>query len=281
MTRWQIDGLAGKQLRNLTATFDPGLHVILALDAVGVDEIIPLLDGSTAARRGRALLDGQSPYRVPQLRRHIGSLWGTESLPVAPNVRESLRRLRLATGLIGSVERRLVDLGLGSVLERAPAEVEPELIRAVATAVALEKPDPASLLVQEPLVAATPEVSRWLTETLMARSATIPVIVVTASPNTALKFGSHLAELGGGFYRRVPPPNAPRRALRVAGANLRGLAAAIVQSKHVQTVRMTHHHDAYEELWIETADPQAASLEVVASALSSGARIWTLDAGAT
>ncbi|HEY5959152.1 MAG TPA: hypothetical protein VIV60_21490 [Polyangiaceae bacterium] len=280
MTRWHIDGLVGKQLRHMSATLEPGLHVILALDAVGVDELIPLLDGSTEARRGRVLLDGQAPYRVPALRRRIGSVWGDETLPAASSVRASLKYLRLAPGHEQAVERRLVELGLGAMLERSPEALEPEQTRAIATAIALEKPELVSLLVQEPLVAATVEVSSWLTETLLAKSALLPVIVMTASPNTATKFGGHTAELGGGYYRRVSPTVRPRSALRIAGASLRPLAADILQSSHVQSLRMTHHSDEYDELWIETDNPTALSLDVIGSAVKVGVRIWTLDAGA-
>jgi ABC-type molybdate transport system ATPase subunit len=250
------------------------------LDAVGVDELIPLLDGSTEARRGRALLDGQAPYRVPALRRRIGSVWGNEALPAAPSVRASLKRLRLAPGHEQAVERRLSELGLGAMLERSPQLIEPEQTRAVAAAIALEKSELLTLLVREPLVAATPEVSSWVTQTLLAKAALLPVIVVTASPNTAAKFGGHAAELGGGYYRRVNPPVAHRSGLRLAGTSLRPLAADILQSRHVQSLRMTHHSDEYDELWIETADPTALSLDVIASAVKVGARIWTLDAGA-
>ena len=155
----QIDRLSGRHLRQVTTSLEPGLHVLLALDPVGTDELIPLLDGSSAPRRGGVLVDGRCPYRTPELRSHIGSLWSVESLPRATSVRASLQSLKLDPATIGQAEALLFQLGHSGILDRAPRLLRQHEIQLVALAVALSKPDPWAWLLFEPLLAPAPQAS--------------------------------------------------------------------------------------------------------------------------
>jgi hypothetical protein len=277
MKVWQIQALSGRKLRQVTTTLEPGLHVLLAFDPTGTEELIQLLDGSSAPRRGRVQLDGRCPYRCPEVRRHIGSLWAYESLPAAESVGQSLRRLDLDRTVLETTGALGERLDLGTLWEKPPRMLDQNATRMVALAVALSKPEPWSLLLFEPLVGATQSASSIVAQLLMEHATRIPVLVVTSSRATALRFGGPSAELGGGFWRRVQPNQAEYFTLRVAGASLRPLAAEIVRRPRVRSLRLTNHAEGHDELWLETTDPSSVSLDMVRAAQQLGVRIWSMD----
>jgi ABC-type thiamine transport system ATPase subunit len=277
MTELRISGLSGRSLRHVTATLGPGLHVLLALDPAGSDELIPLLDGSTAPRRGTVLLDNRPPYRTPGLRSRIGSLWARESMPNAASVLASLQSLELGPALLERVASLLDRFGVGDVLAKPPAQLDQGLVRVVALAVALSKPEPLLLVLHEPLAFGRRQVSRIASELILAHASRIPVLIVTKSRQTALTFGGPSAELGGGFWRRMQEVNSNCSSLRIVGANLRSLASELVRRPRVHTLRLTNHTEGHDELWLETSDPRSVSMELVRVAEQLGVRIWSLS----
>ncbi len=277
MTTLHVEKLAGKHLRQVTTSLEPGLHVLLTLDPTGADELIPLLDGSTAPRRGSVRLDDRFPYRDPELRQHIGSLWAEESLPPAPTLRASLQQLALLPRVLDATCALLERFGKPELLAQPPNKFEPQLTRLVALAVALSTLDLKVLLFHEPLKNTTREVSSLVAQQLTQHAATIPVLVVTASRTTAAHLGGPSAELGGGFWRRLPESKVTYFTLRVAGANLRPLAAEIVRRPRVRSLRMTTHAEGHDEIWLSTNDPSSVSLDLVRVAQQLGLRLWSLD----
>lgn len=277
MKRWEITELSGRRLRRVTATFEPGLHVVLALDSTGTDELIPLLDGSTAPRHGRALLDGRDPYRIPELRRHIGSLWPHETLPPAFNLRDSLRRLWLEADVIAATLAQLESFGLSTLLEQPPSGLDPTQLRAVALALAMSKKDLWSLLLHEPFLVGIRQIDSAVLPFVLEQSAQIPVLIVTSSRAAATRLGGPMAELGGGFLRRIQRREREHFTLRIAGASLRPLASELVRRPRVRSLRMTNHSEGNDELWLETSDPTSISLDIVRIALQLGVRIWSMD----
>jgi ABC-type transport system involved in cytochrome c biogenesis ATPase subunit len=277
MTTWQVDELSGRGLRQMTATFGLGLHVLQALDPTGIDELVPLLDGSAAPRRGRVLLDGRSPYRCPELRRHIGSLWSVESLPDATTVESSLRKLELDSVVLDRGAALLERFGQADLLTRPTKCLSQNQTRMVALAVALSKPDPVSFLLTEPLVGASEQASSVITQLLLERALHIPILVVTSSRTTALRFGGPCAELGGGFWRRVLQGRSQHFTLRVAGASLRPLAAEIVRRPLVRALRLTTQSEGHDEIWLETVDPNRVALDLVRLTQQLGLRLWSLS----
>lgn len=277
MKVWQITNLTGRSLRQVNATLEPGLHVVFALDSTGTDEFIPLLDGSTAPHRGRAELDGMCPYRSPELRRHIGSLWHEETLPTGRDLRDSLRSLAMDGTLIDATHATLVRLGLGKLGDRPIAALEPDQVRSAVLALAMSKPDLWSLLLHEPFLAVPTDASCFVAEFLLEQATRIPVVVVTSSRTTALRLGGPNAELGGGFVRRIQRKLPESHTLRVSGSNLRPLAAELVRRPRVHSLRMINHPDGGDELWLEGSDPQSVALDVARIALQTGARIWSMD----
>jgi hypothetical protein len=277
MRTWQVDGLAGRSLRGVTTSFGPGLHVVHALDPTGIDELVPLLDGSTAPRRGRVLFDGRCPYRCPDLRRHIGSLWFVESLPMATSVESGLHALELEPSVVERVAALLERFGQADLLARPTKSLNQHQTRMVALAVAMSKLEPESFLLTEPLVGTTAQASSVISQLLVERALHIPVLVVTSSRTTALRFGGPCAELGGGFWRRVQQGRTEYFTLRVAGASLRPLAAEIVRRPHVRSLRLTTLPAGHDEIWLETIDPNPVALDLVRLSQQLGLRLWSLN----
>ena len=277
MTALSIEKVAGGQLRQLNANLEPGLHVLLTLDAVGVDELIPLLDGSTAPRRGRVLLGNRCPYGDPELRRNIGSVWATESLPQARSVRESLGTLGLDGDLRSALELHLVEWKLAHVLEQSPTKLDAVTIRTIALALALSKPNLELLLLAEPFLGASRDCNGWVLKELTRHAMNIPVLVVTASRATALRLAGPSAELGAGFWRSLPPAPSTVVTLRICGASLRPLAAEIMRRPTVQSLRMTTLPDGHDELWLATSAPSSVYLDIVEATLRLGLHLWSLE----
>lgn len=277
MTTLHVTKLAGKQLRQMTASLAPGLHVVWASDPAGTDELIPLLDGSTAPRRGNVQFDERQPYREPELRRQIGSLWSVESLPKAPTVRKSLQNLGLEPRGFDATIALLERFGHTALLAQPPNTLEPHLTRLVALVIALAKPDLALLLLHEPLTSINGTTASLVVQLMTQHAATMPVLVVTASRTTAARLGGPSAELGGGFWRRLPQRNIGHSTLRVAGASLRPLAAEIVRRPRVRSLRVTTHAEGHDEIWLETNDPSSVSVDLVRVALQLGLRLWSIE----
>lgn len=277
MTTLHVSRLAGRRLRQMTASLVPGLHVLWASDPTGTDELIPLLDGSTAPRRGSVQLDDRCPYRDPELRRRIGSLWPEEALPRAPTVRASLQCLGLAPGVLDAACDLLERFGQPDIFSQPLDRLEPRLTRLVALAVALAKPDLALLLLHEPFAMTSGATSSLIVQLLTRHCTTIPVLVVTASRTTATRLGGPSAELGGGFWRRLPQSKVSHYTLRVAGPSLRPLASELVRRPRVRSLRVTTHTEGHDELWLETSDPSGMSLDLVRVAQQLGLRVWSIE----
>lgn len=277
MSHLSISELAGTSIRSINAELELGLHVVLSLDQVGVQELIPLLDGSTRARQGSVRIDERCPYGCPELRRRIGSVWASESLPKASTLERSLSALQLPAGVLQGVEETLRAIGENPNLSRPTAMLNQTATQRVALAVALSKPDPLALLLCEPFLGASRSARAVIGERLSKWASSIPVLVVTSSQATAHWLGGACAELAGGFWRRVVREQSGLVTLRVSGQSLRPLAAEIVRRPHVRSLRMTSPAEGYDELWLETNDPRSVSLDIVRSAQQLGCQIWSLQ----
>lgn len=277
MSHLSISDLAGTSIRSINAELEMGLHVVLSLDQVGVQELIPLLDGSTQPRQGSVRIDDRSPYRSPELRRRIGSLWATEYLPKASSLEQSLNALQLPASVLQGVKETLQAIGENADLTRPMAMLDQRAIQRVALAVALSKPDLLALLLCEPFVGVTHSARTAIAERLSKFASSIPVLVVTSSQATAHWLGGACAELSGGFWRRLGKQPSELVSLRISGQSLRSLAAEIVRRPRVRSLRMTTPAEGYDELWLETNDPRSVSLDIVRSAQQLGCRIWTLE----
>lgn len=277
MSHLSICELSGRSLRNVNAEFELGLHVVLTLDQVGTEEFIPLLDGSTKPRSGTVRIDERCPYGCPEVRRRIGSLWATEYLPRASTIERSLSAMRLSAEVLQSTQAMLETFGVNGDLTRPTDLLDEHSTRLLALAVALCKPDPLALLLAEPFVGAPRSARAVILELITQRAASIPVLVVTASPATAHRLGGACAELGGGFWRRLPPARADLVTVHVAGPSLRALAAEVVRRPRVRALRVTARAEGFDELWLETDDGSGVSLDVVRSAQQLGVRLWSLE----
>jgi ABC-type transport system involved in cytochrome c biogenesis ATPase subunit len=269
--------LAGKRLRQMTASLEPGLHVLWASDPIGSDELIPLLDGSTAPRRGNVRLDERYPYRDPEVRKHIGSLWSEESLPHAPTLRQSLQALALEPKSLDAALGWLERFGKAELFGQPSNKLDSQQTRLVALAIALSKPALALLLLHEPLAATNAAGGGLVVQQLTQLALSIPVLVVTASRNTASRLGGPTAELGGGFWRRLPERAVGSYTLRISGASLRPLAAEIVRRPRVRSLRLTTRTEGHDELWLETSDPSSVSVDLVRLAQQLGLALWSFE----
>lgn len=274
----EVSDVSGKHLRSFNANLELGLHVLLALDATGLDELVPLLDGSTRPRRGTVRLDGMSPYHSPETRRHIGSLWTNEYLPLGPTVERSLYRLELSRAVVETVRATLDEFGHPGLLERSVAELDRDAMRTIALALALSKPDLKLLLLTEPFAFATAgRATAVAMERVMHLATQIPVLIVTSSQTVAQRLGGAYAELGGGFCRRIQASRTEITTMRIAGQSMRSLAAELVRRPRVWSLRLTAQPEGYDELWLQTTDPNSLSLDLVRAAQQLGVRIWSID----
>lgn len=278
MTALEVCDLAGRQLRCVNANLDPGLHVLFALDAIGLDELVPLLDGSARPRRGTVRLEGVNPYRSSETRRRVGSLWVKEYLPLAASVERSLERLELSPSVVSATRVTLDEFGHSGILARSVAQLDGDATRLIALSIALSKPDLKVLLLTEPFaLGAARRAAAAAMERVMHLATQIPVLIVTSSAATAQRLGGAFAELGGGFCRRVQADRSEIMTMRVAGQAMRPLAAELVRRPRVRSLRITAQTHGYDELWLETTDPNSVSLDLIRAAQQLGVRIWSID----
>ncbi|HMA93918.1 MAG TPA: hypothetical protein VKP30_14605 [Polyangiaceae bacterium] len=274
----EVSDVSGKHLRSFNANLELGLHVLLALDATGLEELVPLLDGSARPRRGTVRLDGVSPYHSSETRRHIGSLWVNEYLPLAPTVERSLYRLELSRAVVETVRTTLDELGHPGILNHSVAQLDRDAMRTIALAIAFSKPDLKVLLLTEPFaLGSARHAAAVAMERVMHLARKIPVLIVTSSQTVALRLGGAYAELGGGFCRRIQASRTEIMTIRIAGQSMRPLAAELVRRPRVCSLRITAQPEGYDELWLQTTDPSSLSLDLVRAAQQLGVRIWSID----
>lgn len=215
MSLLELRGLWSPPLKNLSASFGTGVHVVLGGDADGSADLIELCAGVRRPRRGGILLDGAAPSESPDTRRRIGSLLPLEDWHATGDVRRWAGEVGALQGfdLLPTLTQLWPDLELGRDVRSLSSGERRELSLAAALAV----PEPQLLALHEPLGS-----SGAASESVLARILTLaertPVVIATSSVADARRLGGQLSVLERGVLVRSPEsawPDAVTPGLRV------------------------------------------------------------------
>ncbi len=201
MNELNLCGVWCPPIKNLSATFGVGLHVILGSPSDGTAELIELCAGLRLPHRGWLSLDAEAPGKSPQTRRHIASVLPREDGDAKGSLLELARR---AGGL------RHFDGALA--LGRFAPELEPERAlgqstgperRRFALALALAQTDAQLLLLHHPLSLVNEALESALVEQLAERARNAVVLATVASVADARRLGGTLGILERGVLSRA------------------------------------------------------------------------------
>jgi len=204
-----LRGSALGRLRGLDWSVDRGLHAVVGAPSDGSVALAMVLSGAVRPTSGRCLLDGTEPARSSSLRRRIGALEPAPSL-AGGSVRQVARTVAALRGIdAGAALEPLEDLGLGPLLDRAPADLSFAELRGVELGLALAHPSPRIVVIYEPWslvqgVTATAIHERLVT---LARECCVVVVASTASDVASIADevwfldGGRWAEPRGGIAR--------------------------------------------------------------------------------
>jgi ABC-2 type transport system ATP-binding protein len=201
----ELRAVVAPPLNGAELEFGAGLHVALGSEADGAAMLAPLAAGLIAPQRGTLRVAGLDPRRSPEIRRRIGTLCSTEELFPARTIAHAVSAVLDAHEAKTDARSVLAGLGLAAWAARTPASLSGDERRSVVLALALGVPDPALLVLHEPL-SRLPGIDQGaLRERLTALSAREACIVcTTASARDAVELGGSLVVLDRGrFVRRL------------------------------------------------------------------------------
>jgi ABC-type thiamine transport system ATPase subunit len=187
-------------LKNVSALFGPGLHVVVGQDSDGADDLIALCAGVRVPRRGQLLLDGRPPSASPSARRRIASLLPSEN----PDRRSSVRAWLNEVGQLHGFDagRSHAELLPDVKLERAVASLSGVELRRLALALALGQPEPLLVALHDPLAAAQGDASDAVLQRILELARQAIVIVTTPSLLDARRLGGGVHVLDRGVLAR-------------------------------------------------------------------------------
>jgi ABC-type multidrug transport system ATPase subunit len=211
----ELRGLWSPPLKNLSATFGAGVHVVLGGEGDGSAELIELCAGVRRPRRGSILLDGAAPSDSPDARRRIGSLLPLEDWQTAGDVRRWAGEIGALHGfdLSAALQQSWPDLALGREVGTLSSATRREL----SLAAALALPEPQLVALHEPLGSSAAARERVLAR-IVVLAEHCPVVITTSSVADARRLGGQLSVLERGVLVRSPEspwPDAVTPGLRV------------------------------------------------------------------
>jgi ABC-type sulfate/molybdate transport systems ATPase subunit len=138
------------ELRYVDLELSPGRYVAISTDRDALGDLVSLLTGERAPRRGRVLLEGAAPAQNPALRRHIAALLPNEALPPA---RTTLAAVSLALSARSEAPSRASEILESSGLSglASSSRLTWREARSVALALALAHESAKLLALFEPL----------------------------------------------------------------------------------------------------------------------------------
>jgi ABC-2 type transport system ATP-binding protein len=277
----EIRGVADGPLCALDLSLGPGHHVLLGGPADGASVLVDLVAGLRRPRRGRLHLDGAEPWQSPALRRRLGVLLQVEPAPAATTVATFTEEALLLRGDHRPPSAALARLDIESWADRRMTSLTPGELRAVHLALALSLPDPAALILHEPLTdlagASRESVILRLRETAGQGAC---VLSVTASVRDAVALSDSVWTLERGRVTRgagLPPalglaPGAPAT-LSVRVSDPRALVARLASSTEVEGLAW---EGSATEVRVRSSDAERASLAVLGAARAAEITILSL-----
>jgi energy-coupling factor transporter ATP-binding protein EcfA2 len=181
LSKLVLEGLWGAYLKDVSLRLDPGLSVVIGDESDGTAELVEACAGVRVLRRGRLRLDGLEPGTSPACRRRIASLLADERDAPCGDVRAWLRAPAEALG----VSAQALLEGCSVRPERALVSLSAAEWRELACAVALAHPDPALVVLHEPLAAGAPGDSTRLLGRIAELARRSVVLITTGSLDAA------------------------------------------------------------------------------------------------
>lgn len=240
MSELLLERVWSAPLKDVSLRSSRGLSVVVGAESDGSGELVSLCAGTRAPRRGQLTLGGLRPSSSPACRRGIASLLADEPVGGDGAVRDWLLEL---VPLLG-IELPAVLAGSSVEPDRALASLSGAERRELALAVALAHPEPALVVLHEPLTACAASQR----ESLLARLAELgkdrPVLITTASIATARRLGGTTYLLDRGLCSEKPGGAWPGGMtpgvdawLAVEADGPRRLVSALAQHPDVQELR--------------------------------------------
>lgn len=204
-----LRGAALGALRGAELELVPGRYVALSSEREPLAELVTVLCGREAPRRGLVHLDDAAPSSCPALRRKVASLLAEEALPPADAVRGSVEKALRARGAPPlEAAKVLEDAGLSHLAELRPESLGPRETRSVALALALAHGGAELFALYEPLATLLPA-THVLPRLDEHTSRGALVVAATTSPADATLLGGAWLCVELGRVRATPGP-APR-----------------------------------------------------------------------
>ena len=285
MNTLSLQAVRGQFLHGLTLQLRSGVHVVLGAPFDGTSELVELCAGVSTPRAGHVRLLGRDPLGDPALRRRIGSLLPVEALPPAADVERAVAQVLALRGQTELNARALLaSFGLNPRLGLPTRLLSRAELDAVALVLALTPPEPALLVLHEPLLRASlldVESVRSRLFDLAAQGAV--VLCTTASPRDALVLSDAVLVLDRGRIERRPAPgltelvpgHAPE--LHVVSPDARRLAALLAADDRVSRVLLDEASGA-AVVRVQAADPATAAVAIARAVVSARLRIHALYA---
>jgi ABC-type thiamine transport system ATPase subunit len=208
VSQLELERVSSPRLRNVSASFGAGIHVLLGAESDGTAEVIELCAGVRLPQRGKLALDGQVPASSPQTRRHIASLLAVEGWAAEGDVEHWIGHLGALHGFdaAAATRRFCPELALGRSVQSLSGPQRREL----ALAAALAQPEPHLVALHEPLAAAAASAGAAVLERIRELSERAPVLLATRSVADARRFGGQLRVLERGVLVRESPDAWPQ-----------------------------------------------------------------------
>lgn len=203
MSQLDLERVSSPRLRNLTASFGPGIHVLLGAEADGTADVIELCAGVRLPERGQLKLDGQMPGSSPATRRRIASLLAVEGWPAEGDVQHWIGHLGALHGFDAAAATRRFCPALAP--GRAVHSLSGPQRRELSLAAALAQPEPQLVALHEPLAAAAVGAGSAVLERIRELSERAPVLLATRSVADARRLGGQLRVLERGVLVRESP----------------------------------------------------------------------------
>ena len=251
LTTIQLLGLKGRSFSPTSFELSTGLWVILADREHIADEFSRIVVGLDSPRRGKLLIDGQSPRSCPARRENTASLLAREQLCFSGITRGAVTAVTALKGIALDANSVLGLLAIEALAPKRTSLLTPSESRQVATALALAQLDAKVAIFLEPLLALSQlQISQFqLHVSALAKHAC--VLCVTSSVHDARLLGGPHAQLSASgltAFKGDVVGSASQR-VYVEGPNLRQLASEV--ALHFPIARLSlqignHVNDALE-----------------------------------
>ena len=245
-----------KVLNDLTLRIDQGVFLtLLGPSGCGKSTVLRLIAGFMPPSKGKVLVDGQDITRTPAHSRPVKMVFQDYALfphmNIATNIGFGCEMLGMPRDRIARRSAELLDLiRLPEIADRYPDELSGGQRQRVALARALA-PDPAALLLDEPLGALDLRLRRQMQQELrtIQRTTGKTFVFVTHDQEEAMSMSDIIVVMNGGRIEQIDTPEViyqrPASAFVASFVGSANLAVAKVHSRDAQALTL----DLYGKRW--------------------------------